>query len=170
MVSSERNVAVAVSAAAATATAAAYYAYGQYSKRYPRYQEQVALFNEVSVLVPPSRLRCPIFHIHRCRRPDACKHTTYTIWYSIRALRNNISRGRHTAGATHPLRRSVGANLLPAQYEHKMLPPRHDMERLEDDMLDQVCTASLLLAIEVVQWSLSHPTPHISGQHCHWQS
>lgn len=54
MVSSERNVAVAVSAAAATATAAAYYAYGQYSKRYPRYQEQVVLFNEVSVLVPPS--------------------------------------------------------------------------------------------------------------------
>lgn len=40
-----------------------------------------------------------------------------------------------------------------------MLPPRHDMEKLEDDMLDQVCTASLLLAIEVVQRSLSHTPP-----------
>lgn len=45
--------------AAVTATAAAgLYAYDQYSKRYPRYQEQQALFSQVSP---------PLTSIHRAR-------------------------------------------------------------------------------------------------------
>lgn len=33
---------------------------------------------------------------------------------------------------------------LSLQYEHKMLPPRAEMEKLEDDILKQVSTDSML--------------------------
>lgn len=46
----DRSVKLAGVTAAVTATAAAgYYAYDQYAKRYPRYQQQLALYQEVSV-------------------------------------------------------------------------------------------------------------------------
>jgi len=46
--SREARLKVASITAAVTATAAAgYYAYDQYSKRYPKYQEQAAMFAEV---------------------------------------------------------------------------------------------------------------------------
>lgn len=46
----DRSVKLASVTAAVTATAAAgYYAYGQFNKRYPRYQQQLATYMEVSV-------------------------------------------------------------------------------------------------------------------------
>ena len=49
----DRSVKLAGVTAALTATAAAgYYAYDQYSKRFPRYQGQLALYQEVSSVGP----------------------------------------------------------------------------------------------------------------------
>lgn len=110
--------------AAVTATAAAgYYVYNEYCKRYPKYQEQLAMFKEVGRREGGSRL---------------VGVTVRQCW----ALCCASQQAGCDPGVVEEHAQLKGPPVLPllclTQYEHKMLPPRLEMEKLEDDILKQV--------------------------------
>lgn len=71
----DKSVKLASVTAALTATAAAgYYAYDQYSKRFPRYQEQLNVYQQVSI--GPTGLVCPLT-VAKAARKHCCHSTTH---------------------------------------------------------------------------------------------
>lgn len=134
--------------ALAAAVAAAYYGYDQCTKRYPVYKEQCALFKEVWWKLKQGgyRASAPFFN----RRSTQCKYVLYLSHVRMCSERPTASSGR---GASQTLFRN-GNQVHPpiqtrctvlTQYEAAMLPPRSEMQALEDDILKQVSHQQLQL-------------------------
>lgn len=126
--------------AAVTATAAAgYYAYDQYTKRYPRYQEQLDMYKEV----------------RRCAKERSAVGG-YGCFLRCQGCRPGAGPGGYLMHDVSQKADAVpdwgGVVFLPAlsvvllQYEHRMLPPRLEMEKLEDDIVKQVHKVARLVS------------------------